>query len=132
MGNFKKALEILTLLGAGFLAACTGTQKLDPLAGGGGLSGTWRSSDNIFTAHFENGAFRSIANDTGNTLSEGSYVVVSNQEIRLNWFGVISQANNSATCKRPNPVTLNCTDARGRSFTLVKTTQTPIQAPAQS
>ena len=38
------------LLPAILLASCAKDAKIDPLAGGGGLSGKWVSGDNVFTA----------------------------------------------------------------------------------
>lgn len=102
------------------LVACNKEEQIDPLAGGGGLSGEWASSDGVFTATFNNGNFLAVANDTGGKISEGNYFVSSAIEIRLNWRGVVSGANNSAICKRPDATTLNCIDSGSKAFTLVK------------
>jgi hypothetical protein len=103
------------------LSACAKDGKIDPLAGGGGLAGTWLSSDNVFTAEFVDGSFVSKANDTGEVLSEGSYVVSSVSEIKLSWRGRLSGQDNSANCSRPEANRLTCVDAAGRAFTLNKT-----------
>lgn len=106
--------------GALALSACQQRGKIDPLAGGGGLTGNWVSGDNVFTARFDDGAFTATANDTGAMISQGSYVVVSTEELRLEWLGLITNQSNSATCQRPDATLLNCTDASGRRFTLRK------------
>lgn len=104
------------------LSACQSKDaKVDPLAGGGGLTGSWVSADNVFTAQMNNGRFISVANDTGETLSEGSYYVVSASEVQLNWTGKLSQQANSARCQREGEALMNCTDQAGRTFTLRKT-----------
>ncbi|MCB1386078.1 MAG: hypothetical protein KDJ80_09085 [Nitratireductor sp.] len=110
------ALAACALLAAG----CAQKAKNDPLAGGGGLTGRWVSSDNVFTAEFRDGAFSSVANDTGETLSTGNYIVVSTTEIKLDWYGTLSRQQNSATCQRPAVDQLNCADGAGRRFSLRK------------
>lgn len=123
MRCIKNILLLVSLVA--LLSACNNkADPIDPLAGGGGLSGDWVSSDNVFTASFSNGNFLAVANDTGGKISEGSYFVTSAAAIQLNWRGVVSGANNSASCKRPNAETLICTDAGGKTFTLIK--KTPI------
>ncbi|MBL1405077.1 MAG: hypothetical protein COC00_003760 [Rhizobiales bacterium] len=102
------------------LSACNKADPIDPLAGGGGLSGDWVSSDNVFTASFNNGTFLALANDTGGKISEGNYVVTSAAQIRLDWRGVVSGTNNAAICNRPDASTLICTDTGSKTFTLIK------------
>ncbi len=108
------------VLSLGLSACQTKDSKIDPLAGGGGLAGGWVSADNVFSAQFDNGRFTSTANDTGEVLSEGSYIVVSASEIRLKWSGRLSGKDNSANCQRQGPDLLTCTDLAGKSFTLRK------------
>lgn len=120
---FKQA-RLFSFLGiislAAIVSGCNTQPKDDPLAGGGGLVGNWVSGDNVFTAELDNGRFISRANDTGEVLSEGEYLVASAEEVRLTWEGRLSQQSNSATCQRPDVAILNCVDQAGRSFTLRK------------
>ena len=102
------------------LGGCNKSVKIDPLAGGGGLTGNWVSSDNIFTAQLSDGSFMATANDNGALLSQGEYVVVSTTELRLSWTGSNTGSQNSAICHRPEVNLLNCTDLAGKSFTLRK------------
>jgi len=111
---------VVGLAAALALASCAKDEKIDPLAGGGGLAGTWASSDGVFIAELADGSFVSRANDTGEVLSEGNYVVSSATAVKLNWRGRLSGQDNSANCNRPGPDTLNCVDAAGRTFTLNK------------
>lgn len=111
----------MIVLGALALTACQSKDaKIDPLAGGGGLTGKWVSADNVFTAQLDNGNFFSTANDTGAVLSEGTYIVISATEIKMNWVGKLSQQSNSANCQRQGVDVLTCTDLAGKSFTLRK------------
>lgn len=120
-GFLKPAGICAAFLAALAVAGCESGKKADPLAGGGGLAGRWVSSDSVFTAEFRDGSFVSTANDTGETLSTGSYIVLSVNEIRLEWVGNLSKQQNVATCQRPSVDVLNCTDQAGRSFSLRKT-----------
>ncbi|MGB7335761.1 MAG: hypothetical protein WBD01_08230 [Salaquimonas sp.] len=113
---------IAVILASSVLTACQNNKaKVDPLAGGGGLTGNWVSADNVFSAQLNNGQFISTANDTGETLSEGRYIVISASEIELSWTGRLSQQSNIAKCRRDGEGLLNCTDQQGKTFTLRKT-----------
>ncbi|WP_075997351.1 hypothetical protein [Salaquimonas pukyongi] len=121
-GLVRPAGVFAVLVAAIAIAGCdTPGKKANPLAGGGGLAGQWISSDSVFTAEFRDGSFVSTANDTGETLSTGSYIVLSVNEVRLNWTGNLSRQQNTATCQRPSVDVLNCTDQAGRTFSLRKT-----------
>ena len=119
--GFRLLTRTAFVLVAGLaLSACNKSAKVDPLAGGGGLAGSWVSGDNVFTADLSAGQFVSRANDTGATLSEGRYYAVSASEVRLNWRGNLSKQDNSATCQRQGLDVMNCTDQAGRTFSLRK------------
>jgi len=123
MYDYIKTVQMTAMgvLVAMALSACqTKDAKIDPLAGGGGLTGKWVSSDNVFSAQLDNGNFYSTANDTGEILSEGKYIVVSASEIKLEWRGRLSGLDNSARCQRQGTDLMTCTDQAGKSFTLQK------------
>lgn len=120
-GFVKPAGLFAIFLAAVAVTGCETGKKANPLAGGGGLAGRWVSADSVFSAEFRDGSFVSTANDTGETLSTGSYIVVSVSEVRLEWVGNLSQQRNVATCQRPSVDILNCTDQSGRAFSLRKT-----------
>lgn len=103
------------------LSGCSTNGKDDPLAGGGGLAGRWVSGDNVFSAEMNDGSFTAIANDTGNILSQGSYIVLSASEVKLDWRGNVTGQENTAVCTRPDVGTLNCRDQAGKTFVLRKT-----------
>lgn len=123
--RFNRTFPIgaLLVIGAVALSGCqTKDEKIDPIAGGGGLTGKWISSDNVFSAQLDNGNFFSTANDTGEVLSQGTYVVISAKEIQMKWRGNLSQQDNSANCQREGVGVLVCTDLAGKGFTLRKAT----------
>ena len=112
-----RPLAISLATAALVLAGCQ-TAKIDPTAGGGGLAGNWAPENGGYRAVFDNGAFSTVASDTGNVISQGSYVAQSESEVVLNWSSNITGQQNSATCARPSPDVLNCTDGGGKTFTL--------------
>ncbi|MCB1461020.1 MAG: hypothetical protein KDJ90_01005 [Nitratireductor sp.] len=110
----------MSILALGVLALGAGCQtaKVDPMAGGGGLAGRWSPDTGGYAAIFDNGIFRTTASDTGNVISQGNYVVLSSEQVQLNWTSNITGQQNSAQCVRPSLNLLNCTDAGGKPFTL--------------
>jgi hypothetical protein len=102
------------------MAAVSGcqTDKVNPTAGGGGLAGNWNPETGGYTAQFDNGRFTTVASDTGNVISQGGYIAVSEKQVDLNWTSNVTGTQNSASCTRPDLNTLNCTDAGGKPFVL--------------
>lgn len=84
-------------------------------------NGAWASSDGIYRAEFNNGTFRSVANDTGEVLSQGNYTVNSETSLQISWRGNVSGKFNSAKCTKPDVNTMNCVDESGKSFSLLRT-----------
>ncbi len=94
------------------------TDKINPTAGGGGLTGDWRPDSGGYTAKFENGKFTTVAVDTGNVISQGGYLAISETEVDLNWVSNLTGTSNTAKCVRPDLNILNCTDGGGKAFVL--------------
>lgn len=99
-------------------AMLVGCQSNKEVAGPPLLNGNWASSDGVYTAEFRNGSFRAVANDTGGVISEGSYVALSDSNVKLSWTGIVSGRSNSAECLKPNPDQLDCVDQNGNKFSL--------------
>ncbi len=114
----KSHLNAATLTLLLSLAGCNQTDAIDPLRGGGGLVGNWAPTEGNYQARFDNGRFLTTALDTGNTISEGSYIVRSEQSVELNWTSNITQKANTAQCSRSDPNVLECTDQEGKPFQL--------------
>jgi hypothetical protein len=104
----------------GILALVSGCEsaKINPTAGGGGITGNWLPESGGYTAVFDNGRFSTTATDTGNIISQGGYFAVSASHVQLRWTSNITGLENSADCNRPQANTLNCTDAGGKKFVL--------------
>lgn len=111
----RTALYVVTVGTLGFLASC---QNAKDLAGPPVLNGNWASSDGVYVAELLNGQFKAIANDTGNVISEGSYIALAEDKVRLNWVGRISGKSNQAECLKPEENQLDCVDVNGNKFSL--------------
>jgi len=90
------ALSIVALGTMSLLAAC---QSDKDLAGPPLLNGNWASSDGVYVAQLSNGQFKAVANDTGNIISEGSYIALAEDKVRLNWVGRISGTGINFHCE---------------------------------
>ncbi len=108
-------LGVIAVGAMSFLAAC---QVDKELAGPPVLNGNWASSDGVYVAQLENGQFKAVANDTGNIISEGSYIALAENKIQLSWVGRISGQSNQAECLKPEPNQLDCVDVNGNKFSL--------------
>lgn len=117
----KMALALLICAAAASMTACSRGAKP---AGPPIANGTWASGDGVYTATFANGSFTATANDTGETLSQGRYIVKSETQLRIEWQGNVSRTQNSAECTKPSTEEMNCQDQNGRNFTLRRTSQT--------
>ena len=111
----------IALVSALAASGCAQGGKIDPLAGGGGISGNWLPDGGGYTAVFDNGRFSTTATDTGNVISQGSYIAISGMEVELSWTSNITGLENSAKCQRPQADVLQCADAGGKTFTLRRT-----------
>ena len=111
----KSILGIVAVGTISFLAACQGNKEL---AGPPVLNGNWASSDGVYVAQLFNGQFKAVANDTGNVISEGSYIALAENKIQLSWVGKISGKSNQAECLKPEDNQLDCVDVNGNKFSL--------------
>ena len=103
------------------LAAVAGCQTAGPGPGVAptGVEGQWMSADGVATSTFAGGVFTTTANDTGNKLAEGSYVV-SGTTVQIIGTSVLRQSPISFNCLMATPKQLNCTSSAGQQFSLVR------------
>ena len=99
------------------ISGCNVLQRKE-VAGPPIVNGKWASGDGVYTAEFLNGTFRAVANDTGNVISQGSYIASSKDNITLKWTSNLTGKANRATCIKPEVNVMNCTDANGSRFSL--------------
>lgn len=111
----KIGFGVTAITALSVLAACNNAKDL---AGPPVLNGSWASSDGIYVAELLNGQFKAVANDTGNVISEGSYIALAENRIKLSWVGKISGKSNEAECLKPDDNQLDCVDVSGNKFSL--------------
>jgi hypothetical protein len=86
----------------------------------GGIEGEWQSTDGVATSRFFGGQFETIANDTGNRISEGSYQRRGDDVYEISGQSLLRQAPISFNCIMTTESQLNCTAAAGNRFSLVR------------
>lgn len=86
----------------------------------GAVEGNWSDTGGVATSSFRSGSFVTVANDTGNRLSEGSYRYVDARNVEINFTSLVRQQQVRANCIVINPTQMNCTNDTGSQFTLVR------------
>jgi hypothetical protein len=84
------------------------------------IDGEWVSTDGVTTSRFFGGEFETIANDTGNRVSEGRYLRRGDDVFEISGMSLIRQAPISFNCMMITQTQLNCTAAAGNRFSLVR------------
>ncbi len=115
----KVSLALLALA----VSACQGggyTNRPPSAARPSGAEGTWVDANGIATSTLNGGVFESVANDTGQKLSDGSYTYRDPRTVDLTINSLIRGTTSNATCLLVTPNQLNCTNSAGVQFVLVR------------
>lgn len=125
----RLSTAIAIMVAAAGVAACQGGERVAMLPGRAiapapqpapsPMDGRWASTDGIFVANFASGRFVSRFTKTSEILAEGTYSLSGNN-VRMDWFSVRAQQQRSATCRFAGSNTVNCDQAGGGKFTLVR------------
>ena len=123
--NFKYAAFFAlasTLVISGCVSAPPqGSQGPSRTIGGASIvDGQWMDMQGVAVSTFSNGMFQSVATDTGNRLSEGTYRQIDNNNISISMTLLIRQTQTQVNCSLASPTQLNCTNAGGQNFSLVR------------
>ncbi|MEO0544823.1 MAG: hypothetical protein AAFY99_13490 [Pseudomonadota bacterium] len=89
-----------------------------------GIEGSWRSTENLYTASFLNNSTQWTEIDTGALLISGSYVQTSTTDYTLQLTSAVTGQTRSANCRLSTINTLNCTRDDGNQFSMVRTLAT--------
>lgn len=113
----------LIMLTAGALAACTTAPP--PPAGGmasarNAVDGSWIDAQGTGLSTFARGGFQTVATDTGQKLSDGSYRMTGPNSVQINGTSLIRQSPISFNCLMVSTSQLNCTSATGQNFVLTR------------
>jgi hypothetical protein len=83
------------------------------------VEGAWIDAQGTGLSTFSGGVFQTVATDTGQKLSEGSYVNSQNS-VQINGTSLIRQSPISFNCLLVSTSQLNCTSSAGTQFVLTK------------
>ncbi|MEL6201486.1 MAG: hypothetical protein AAFR39_03920 [Pseudomonadota bacterium] len=89
-----------------------------------GIEGSWRSTENLYTARFVNNSTQWNEIDTGALLISGSYVQTTTTDYSLQLTSAVSGQTRSANCRLASLNTLNCTRDDGNQFSMIRTAPT--------
>jgi hypothetical protein len=115
----------IAVAAAMILAACTTSGPSGPPAGSlapKGVEGSWIDAQGTGLSTLSAGSFRTVATDTGQKLSEGSYIVTGAASVEITGTSLIRQSPISFNCLLVSTSQLNCTSAAGQNFVLTRRT----------
>ena len=103
-------------------AACTttGPSEPPPMAAAKGVEGNWIDAKGTGLSTFAGGSFTTVATDTGQKLSEGSYTMTGATSVEIHGTSLIRQTPVSFNCLMISTSQLNCTSASGQNFVLTR------------
>ncbi|MBZ9866040.1 hypothetical protein LB515_11685 [Mesorhizobium sp. CA15] len=103
-------------------AACTTTGPADQpsMAAPKGVEGNWIDAKGTGLSTFAAGSFTTVATDTGQKLSEGSYTMTGATSVEIHGTSLIRQTPVSFNCLMISISQLNCTSASGQNFVLTR------------
>ena len=84
------------------------------------VDGQWVGTDGVAVSTFEAGKFTSVLAQSGEPLTEGSYVVEPSGLIKIQFYSVKAQKDVAANCLIAEGTRLNCTLDNGTQFTLIR------------
>jgi hypothetical protein len=104
-------------------AACTTTGPSDQPSMGAapkGVEGNWIDAKGTGLSTFAAGSFTTVATDTGQKLSEGSYTMTGATSVEIHGTSLIRQTPVSFNCLMVSTSQLNCTSSSGQNFVLTR------------
>lgn len=125
MDNARKLLSVgLGMAACAALAACTtGAPPPSPISTAPtGVEGTWIDAQGTGLSTLAGGSFQTVATDTGQRLSDGSYTMTGPTSVEINGTSLIRQSPISFNCLLVSTNQLNCTSAAGQNFVLTRRT----------
>ncbi len=87
-----------------------------------GVEGAWLDAKGTGLSTFQAGTFQTVATDTGQKLSDGTYIMTGATAVQINGTSLIRQSPISFNCLLISANQLNCTSSTGQQFTLTRRT----------
>lgn len=84
------------------------------------VEGQWIDGQGVALSTFSNGQFVSVATDTGQRVSEGSYRFRDDSSIEISMTSLVRQTQLSVSCTMAAANQLNCTNSQGQTFVLTR------------
>jgi len=85
-----------------------------------GVEGAWLDAKGTGLSTFQAGTFQTVATDTGQKLSDGTYILTGANSVQINGTSLIRQSPISFNCLLISANQLNCTSSAGQQFTLTR------------
>ena len=85
-----------------------------------GIEGAWVDQAGTGLTSFMAGRFETVATDSGQKLSEGTYVMRSPSLVEISGISIIRQSPIAFNCALANQTQLNCTASSGQQFVLTR------------
>ncbi|WP_265518540.1 hypothetical protein [Nitratireductor luteus] len=121
MVNFRRVGPLVTVVTALIVSGCVGGVAPREIASRPtGVEGQWMDTQRVAISTFSGGRFDSVATDTGNRLSEGTYHMRDRNNVEITMTSLIRQTRTSVNCALVSPSQLNCTNASGQNFVLTR------------
>lgn len=125
----SRTVAALAIMASAALAGCqAGPGGGQPLPRAGqmaptptsGIEGNWIDQAGTGITVFRAGTFQTIAADSGQKLSEGSYRMRDSRLVEIQGTSIIRQTAVSFNCATATPIQLNCTAGTGQQFVLTR------------
>lgn len=85
-----------------------------------GVEGAWLDAKGTGLSTFQAGSFQTVATDTGQKLSDGTYIMTGANSVQINGTSLIRQSPISFNCLLISANQLNCTSSTNQQFTLTR------------
>jgi hypothetical protein len=121
----RKCFSAGSLAAAVLLAACTtstGPTGPTAVAQPKGVEGSWIDAQGTGLSTFAGGKFQTVATDTGQKLSDGTYKLAGTNAVEITGTSLIRQAPVAFNCLLVSVNQLNCTSSSGQNFVLTRRT----------
>jgi hypothetical protein len=133
MKNAGLGTALVVLSTAVFLAGCsTGGRRSLPVAPApvqSGIEGNWIDQAGTGITSFFGGRFQTVATDSGQKLSEGTFQYRDQVLVEITGISIIRQSPVAFNCAIAGTDQLNCTASTGQQFVLTRYTG-PMPQPA--
>lgn len=121
MKTYRKPAAYAALASALVLSGCIGAPAPREISvQRSGVEGQWMDTQGVAVSTFSGGTFQSVATDTGNMLSQGTYNYRDGNNIEISMTSLIRQTQTRVNCNLVSPRQLNCTNAEGQNFVLTR------------